>query len=191
MRVHGRGIHHVSHDGVGARLRIALKLAIPIMTAPRRKGQRTCGTVRRLFHFSIAPCAKDAPGLAVAFGNAPRRRRVSLLPMCQMSSIPPARPFFAQRVVPLSRPSPNKRSSIRSPSTKLHFALTQKPAFDRFRSVPWTIAPSPRAIRQGSLVDTRSGRFGNSLIVRFQTKARRLGPRCLRCTLGLDRSGSI
>ena len=140
------------------------------MTTPRRKGPRTCGTVRRLFHFSISPCAKDAPGLAVAFGNASQRRRLIVRPYVQTSSIPPARPFFVQRVVPLSRPSPNMRTSIRSPSTKLHLALTQKPEFERFRSVPWTIAPSPRAILQGSFAETRSGRFGNSLIVRFQPR---------------------
>ena len=137
---------------------------------PYRKDQRACCTVQRLFGSSIAPCATGPPGLAVAFGKAPRCRRVSLLSLYQMSSSPPARPFLAQRAVPLSRPSPNMRTSIRSPSTKLHFALTQKPAFERFRSVPSTIAPSPRAILQGSLVETRSGRFGNSLIVRFQPR---------------------
>jgi hypothetical protein len=121
----------------------------------------------------------------LCYGRSGTRRRVwecppasaGLIvgPYVQTSSIPPARPFLAQRVVPLSRPSPNMRTSIRSPSTKLHLALTQKPAFERFRSVPWTIAPSPRAILQGSLVETRSGRFGNSLIVRFRPRPAGLG----------------
>ena len=71
VRMHGRGIHHVPHDGVGARLRIALKVGMPFTTAPHRNDQRTCGTFRSLFSSSIEPCATGVPGLAVASGNAP------------------------------------------------------------------------------------------------------------------------
>lgn len=77
VRVLSRGLHHVRLDGLGARLRIALKVGINFTTAPHRN-QRTCSTVRRLLDFSITPCATGAPGLVVAFGNAPRRRRVLL-----------------------------------------------------------------------------------------------------------------
>ena len=88
----------------------------------------------------------------------------------QTSSIPPARRHFAQRIVPLSRPSPRIRTSIRSPSSRLHLALTQKPALERFKSVPMTIAPSPRAIVHGWLLGKRSGRFGYSVMFRSRPR---------------------
>jgi hypothetical protein len=59
----------------------------------------------------------------------------------RMSGIPPGRSAWSPKPISGTR-------SIRS--TRLHFALTQKPAFfDGVRSEPRTIAPSPRAILQG------------------------------------------
>lgn len=110
--------------------------------------------------------------------DAPRRRRVSKPSENQTSRVPPARRFLAHRIVPISRPSPRIRTWIRSPSLRLHLALMQKPPFERLRSVPITIPPSPRAIVQGSLVETRSGRFGNSLM--FKSREGRAEDRGLR-----------
>lgn len=123
------------------------------------------------------------------------RRRVWECPpasaglIIQMSSSAPARHLFAQRIVPLSRPSPKIRTSIRSPSKRLHLALTQKPAFERFRSVPATIAPSLRAILQGSFACTRSGRFGSSFMLRIRPMSQGLKHCSLRRAYALDRFG--